>query len=112
MPQGGVLTISAEHDTLHQRAILKFADTGEGIKPEHLPRIFDPFFTTKPRGKGTGLGLSVSHGIIESHKGELLVESRVGAGTTFTIKFSSLTPDLFIKNAKYTHLQRKSFSRR
>lgn len=64
---------------------IKVADTGSGIAPEHLNRVFDPFFTTKPVGNGTGLGLSLSYGIIESHGGQIKVESELGRGTSFTI---------------------------
>jgi len=67
-------------------ARIRVVDTGSGIPPEVVSRIFDPFFTTKPVGKGTGLGLSVSYGIVKEHKGEIAVESRVGQGTTFTIR--------------------------
>jgi PAS domain S-box-containing protein len=67
--------------------VCEICDDGPGIAPDKLSKIFDPFFTTKPAGKGTGLGLSVSHDIIvNKHKGELLVDSTVGEGTTFTIK--------------------------
>jgi signal transduction histidine kinase len=66
------------------------SDTGAGIKPEHLERIFDPFFTTKGVGEGTGLGLSVSYGIIRKHGGEILVESAVGKGTTFTVRLPAI----------------------
>ena len=52
----------------------------------NCPRIFDPFFTTKPVGEGTGLGLSISYGIIERHGGTIAVTSKVGTGTTFTVK--------------------------
>jgi len=62
-----------------------FADTGPGIAKENLAKIFDPFFSTK--AKGTGLGLSVCKSLIEGHKGMIDVESEVGKGTTFKIKF-------------------------
>jgi two-component system, NtrC family, sensor kinase len=60
-------------------------DTGCGIPEKNLQRIFDPFFTSKEVGKGTGLGLSVSHGIITAHGGSIVVDSRVGEGSTFRV---------------------------
>jgi len=62
-------------------------DTGCGIPEENLTKIMDPFFTTKPVGKGTGLGLSIVHQIIEEHEGQLLVDSKTGIGTRFTLGF-------------------------
>lgn len=61
------------------------ADTGKGIKPEHLNKIFEPFFTTKPVGKGTGLGLSLAYGIVQRHHGRLEVRSELGKGTVFRV---------------------------
>ncbi|MBI4759389.1 MAG: PAS domain S-box protein [Chloroflexi bacterium] len=85
MPQGGTLTV-ATRATEIGRVEIRFSDTGRGIPPEHLPKIFDPFFTTMPVGKGIGLGLSISYSIIQQHQGTIEVESRVGQGTTFTVR--------------------------
>jgi two-component system sensor histidine kinase HupT/HoxJ len=65
--------------------VLRFADNGPGIPPEHLPRLFDPFFTTKPVGQGTGLGLSISYGIVERHGGRLEVANSPEGGAVFTL---------------------------
>jgi len=70
---------------ISNQAIIKIADTGNGISAENLPHIFEPFFTTKAAVKGTGLGLSVSYGIIKRHQGDIKVESKPGQGTVFTI---------------------------
>jgi signal transduction histidine kinase len=66
--------------------VVKFQDNGPGIPEEVITRVFDPFFTTKDVKEGTGLGLSIVHGIIERHGGEIKVESKANAGTTFTVK--------------------------
>ena len=62
-------------------------DNGGGIHPEHLSKIFNPFYTTKEVGKGTGLGLAISHRIMAEHCGSIDVESKLGEGTRFTLKF-------------------------
>jgi two-component system sensor histidine kinase PilS (NtrC family) len=63
---------------------LSIADTGCGISAEAQEQIFEPFFTT--RTEGSGLGLSTVHRIVESHGGELQVESQEGEGTTFRVR--------------------------
>jgi signal transduction histidine kinase len=63
-------------------------DSGVGIVPEDIPHIFEPFYTTKKNAQGVGLGLSVVYGIMERHGGRLSVESEVGKGTTFSMRFS------------------------
>jgi len=80
----GTITVrTAMRDAAH--VLVEVADNGSGIPADVLPKIFDPFFTTKAVGKGTGLGLSVSYKIIENHGGKLEVQSKLGAGTRFTI---------------------------
>jgi len=61
------------------------ADTGQGIPSEYLPIIFDKFVRVPnaPSG-GAGLGLAISKSIVEAHGGQIVVQSRVGRGTTFT----------------------------
>jgi len=83
MPKGGTLRIEAFQND--GELVIKIADTGTGIKRQHLPHIFDPFFTTKGLGKGTGLGLSISYAIIKEHEGNITVESEVGKGSCFSI---------------------------
>ena len=75
-----------EGDEKEGRVRLHFKDNGPGIPPEALGKVFDPFYTTKPPGKGTGLGLSICYGIVKQHHGDLLVDSHVGSGTTFTVE--------------------------
>lgn len=91
MPGGGTVRIRVGTDSNGRLAELSIADTGVGIAPADLRRIFEPFFTTKTGPDdtglgGTGLGLSVCRDIVEAHKGRLRAESRVGQGTTFTLR--------------------------
>jgi len=60
-------------------------DDGCGIPRTQIPHLFEPFATTKGP-KGTGLGLAVTWGIVDNHNGTILVESEVGAGTTFVVR--------------------------
>ena len=83
MPDGGKLILHTFSN--EEYVILVVQDTGTGISEDHLPKIFNPFFTTKDSNTNTGLGLSVVHGIIQSYKGDIKVESNLGVGTRFEI---------------------------
>jgi|GEM_PF-1969812 len=60
-------------------------DNGCGIPEWNLLKIFDPFFTTKSRESGTGLGLGIAQRIVEEHGGRIVVKSKEGEGSTFTV---------------------------
>jgi len=98
MPEGGVLTISAENMTFDEErakmnidakpgkyVAIAVNDTGTGIPPGLLDKIFEPFFTTKEFGKGTGLGLSTALAIVKAHGGFMSVHSEINRGSSFRI---------------------------
>jgi signal transduction histidine kinase len=67
---------------------LVYADDGRGIRPEHLGRIYDPFFTTRRGMGGSGLGLHIVYNLVTNTlRGAMNVESEVGRGTRFTLRF-------------------------
>jgi PAS domain S-box-containing protein len=81
MPNGGELRVFTK---IHEDQVeISFQDTGIGIPEEKLKKIGEPFYTTKENGNG--LGLMVSFKIIESHHGNIYIESEVNKGTTFNI---------------------------
>jgi len=91
MPDGGTLaaslrTVSAYSETEAEATLIEYtiSDTGGGISPDVIDKIFDPFFSTKTHG--TGLGLASVQKIIETHQGQISVESEPGQGATFTIR--------------------------
>jgi signal transduction histidine kinase len=91
MPKGGELTVMSDLDSTHNQVLVEIRDTGTGIHEEDLNHIFDPFFTTKEAGQGTGLGLSIVYGIVKNHSGHIQVESEVGQGSSFLMKFPYLS---------------------
>jgi signal transduction histidine kinase len=70
-------------------------DEGTGIPPEELPLIFDRFYRVRDRRgrkkSGSGLGLAIARSIVEAHGGSISAESKVGAGTTMTIRLPLAT---------------------
>ncbi len=76
---------------LDGRVVLSVHDDGAGIPPDLIPRIFDPHFST--RSTGTGLGLAIVRRLVESWGGQVEVESRPGAGTTFRVRMAVVGPD-------------------
>jgi signal transduction histidine kinase len=89
MPEGGRLDVRTEWagraDAGNPGVVLVVADTGSGMDERTRARIFEPFFTT--RDEGTGLGLATVYRIVEQRGGAIDVASRVGEGTTFTVRF-------------------------
>jgi signal transduction histidine kinase/DNA-binding response OmpR family regulator len=101
IPDTGRITIATGNVTLDEPMLdgeeiscgdyvmLRITDTGIGIPREDLKRIFEPFYTTKLMGRrsGTGLGLAIVQGTVKDHKGYVVVDSKIGSGTEFTLYF-------------------------
>jgi two-component system sensor histidine kinase HydH len=101
MPDGGTLSVRTRRpaqplemalsDALPRYAAdqieVRFSDTGAGIPEDAKDRIFIPFYTTKT--KGTGLGLAITQRIVKGHGGTIEVQSRLGEGTEFVLRFPS-----------------------
>jgi two-component system sensor histidine kinase PilS (NtrC family) len=88
MPNGGHVTVVVRPATLPESIpALEFeiTDNGSGISQNDLGKIFEPFFTTKE--KGTGLGLAIVNRIVDNYRGTILVDSVLGRGTTFVVRF-------------------------
>ncbi|MFO1092810.1 MAG: ATP-binding protein [Planctomycetaceae bacterium] len=95
MEPGGMLCIATRRNEPAGTAELLVRDSGSGIPADKLPLIFEPFYTSKTADAGgqggTGLGLALCKDVVESHRGRIRVESVVGKGTTFTLKFPLAT---------------------
>lgn len=102
MPEGGRLIISLSNAVIepgHARDVepgdfvgLSVSDTGHGMTPDVSARAYEPFFTTKEVGKGSGLGLSTIYGFAKQSKGDVVLESAPGEGTTVTLYLPSAEP--------------------
>lgn len=98
MPEGGKLELQSEvvevdsafikkhgFGEAARYAVIRMADSGQGMDEATQDKIFEPFFTTKEVGKGTGLGLAIAYGIIKQHRGYMEVESSPGNGSAFSV---------------------------
>ncbi|HQA49584.1 MAG: two-component system histidine kinase PnpS [Syntrophomonadaceae bacterium] len=87
-PKGKIIIRCRRRDS---RLIITFTDTGVGIPRDSIPRVFERFYRVdKARSRhhgGTGLGLAIVKHIVESHGGEVFVDSEIGKGSTFGASF-------------------------
>jgi len=83
--QRGLITVRTRVDGTD--AVVEISDTGGGIPEAIRDHIFDPFFTTKEVGRGSGQGLAIARrSVVEVHGGSLTFDTRMGEGTTFTLR--------------------------
>ena len=96
--EGGHVDVRVGRDaprgSLEARVWLSVSDDGPGIAPEHLPRLTERFYrvsvaSSREKG-GTGLGLAIVKHILNRHRGELKIASRLGVGSSFTASFEEL----------------------
>lgn len=99
---GGRLTITLEtvsagyrkQLTAGEYALIRFADTGQGMDKKTAEKMFDPFFTARKNGNGTGLGLSLVYDIISELEGDINVTSGENEGTVVEILIPAETGNL------------------
>ena len=111
MPDGGRLTIKTLNTKLDgvlpsnpalspgDYVCIDVKDTGIGMTDEVAARAFDPFFTTKPIGQGTGLGLSMIYGFARQSNGHVLIDSKLGEGTSVRIYLPRYSGDILAEPA-------------
>jgi len=101
MGNGGTLFIGVTHNSEAATSEITIRDSGSGIPADKLPRIFDQFYSTKTPDEqgqgGSGLGLALCKEIIDTHRGRIRVESTVGRGTTFTLRFPMIPAPTLIR---------------
>jgi two-component system, cell cycle sensor histidine kinase and response regulator CckA len=99
MPKGGTLSIdvscvpgaeSGPEGPAAGEVVLSVTDTGCGMSDEVKDHLFEPFFTTKAKGKGTGLGLAATFAAVTQNNGQIDVDSQLGGGTTFRVRFPAV----------------------
>jgi two-component system NtrC family sensor kinase len=91
IPARGVITVRS--GSSDDEVWVEVADSGCGIRAEHLPRVFEPFFTTQPIGHGMGLGLTTAWDtVVNKHAGQIDVRSTPDAGSSFTVRLPRRLP--------------------
>ena len=94
--EGGevAVRVGRERSPSGERVWVRVSDDGPGIAPVHLPRLTERFYrvsATSSREKGgTGLGLAIVKHIVNRHRGELKIDSKLGVGSVFTVTFDEL----------------------
>jgi heavy metal sensor kinase len=82
-PEGGCIDMHVEES--QGKIVTVISDTGPGIAPEHLEKIFEKFYQVDTNAAGSGLGLHIANTIAKLHQGQVLVQSRLGHGSTFRV---------------------------
>jgi len=105
MPNGGTLTLRTRVEGRY--VLLEVSDTGTGMTEEVRRSCFEPFFTTKGQN-GTGLGLAMVNGIAQHHLGTIDIATKLGEGTTFTLRLPVSPTELRppIRSGKNTESER------
>jgi signal transduction histidine kinase len=94
---GGKIEVALSSEDDGRRARIDVTDSGRGIAPDDISKVFEPYYSTKETG--TGLGLAIVKKAIEDHHGTITVKSKVGAGTTFTIRLPVSLPAVSVPPA-------------
>jgi two-component system sensor histidine kinase HydH len=102
---GGKIRIRLKKNRVQPSVEVSIVDTGRGIPQEDLGKIFEPFFSTKR--KGTGLGLAIVHQIVDTHGGDITVDSREEVGTTFRITLPTSGSNLHPSDHLSTHADKE-----
>jgi len=102
-PAGGRITVVCSRR--RGMALLSVSDNGVGVSPDAIPHLFERFFRADParshQAQGVGLGLALAKWIAERHHANIEVESRPGAGSTFTVVMPAIDSDLEERGAAY-----------
>ena len=105
LPEGGKISLRTR--SVGNEVLLEVADNGHGIDRAELRRIFEPFFTTKGPAS-SGLGLSIAYNLVNQMDGVLTVESKLGVGTTFTVRFPAQSAELTAMSGSENQARRSS----